>query len=609
MSDPRSETAAARRPGCIVLLVDESPALEARMAEGTRSKARSIATAVNSLLGRLAQGPPLDVALLGYRGRSDGAAVIGPRWSGPLEGRPFVSTTELAAAPLAVEQRVRRVPDPSRFGVARQETVPFPIWYSPVLGAAVAKPAAMEACRQALSAWLDSGGPVRYPPLVLSVIGDITPEDAIAASVRPLVEIPATAGPPLVFHAHLGGPARVPATLYPSTDTHLPPGAVRELYPCSSVLPELLSATLREVGVRVIRGARGLIYNAGMGDLIRFLSLANTYAAFAGRTATSPEKPQEVPDGLAIRPNVSHDTREPCARVATEDSNEDTPSHAHAAAPADAPTAETAALLVMLLDRSADQPGAARTTRAWTRLQQHANEILAELARRGRGRIDAALVCYGSNGQDGPDVQVGFAGTLAGPQSVRDTELAAGALREEEVSEQVSNGIGGLVSVTRHRPVFVDLEPTGVGSLRAALEAVARLVTDWRTENPAAPVGPIVLHLTRGRVEPGELAAGVEHLRQCGGPGPEPSLYHLVATESPHRSLAYPGDPSALDAELRVIWESTSPLLGRQGLAARRPSVSAQSRGLVVNGRFDLLLDAIDEALAGEPATASPADQ
>ena len=84
MTDPRTETAAAQRPGCVVLLVDESPALEARVADGTKSKAGSMATAVNSLLGRLAQGPPLDVALVGYRRRSDGADVIGSRWSGPL---------------------------------------------------------------------------------------------------------------------------------------------------------------------------------------------------------------------------------------------------------------------------------------------------------------------------------------------------------------------------------------------------------------------------------------------------------------------------------------------------------------------------------------------
>ena len=482
---------------------------------------------------------------------------------------------------------MRKIPHPSGYGVARQETVRFPIWYSPVLGSAASKPAAMETCRQMLLAWLGSGGPLRKPPLVLSILGELEPGDGLAGAVRPIFEIQTPAGPPLVFHAHLGGPVRVPPTLYPSTDTHLPPGPVRELFPCASVLPELLAATLREVRVTVIRGARGLIYNAVMGDLIRFLSLVRTYAAY------QPPAPQAAPQIAA--PETRQAPEEPSAPPKT---------------PPGPASAETAALMVFLLDRSVDEPGAGQENQVWARLQRQANEILADLARRGQGRIETALVCYGSDGAGGSDVQVGFAGTLAGPEFVHDTELAGGALREEEVCQQVSNGIGGLVSVTRRKPIFVDLEPTAAASPRAALEAVAQLVADWRAENPAAALGPIVLHLTRGRCDPGELAAGVEHLRQRGRPGHDVLLYHLVLTESPHRSVAYPGEPSAIEAAgLRRMWELSSPLLGRRRLAARRPFVSAESRGLVINGRFDLLFEGIEEALAGQPGSPSPAER
>jgi len=613
MSEPRTETAQPQCPGCVVLLVDESPALEARVVDGTKSKAGSIATAVNSLLGRLAdQGPPLDVALVGYRRRADGAEVIGSRWSGSLEGRPFVSAAQWAAAPLAVEDRVRRIPDPSGYGVARRETVRFPVWYSPVLGSAASKPAALEACRQMLVAWLGSGTPVHQPPLVLSILGNLEPEDGLAAAVRPIFEIDTPAGPPLVFHAHLAGPVRLPPTLYPSTDAHLAPGPVRELFPCASVLPELLAASLRQVGVTVIRGARGLIYNAGMGDLIRFLSLVRTYAAYQPAAPQAPTPPEPSPQPAATDPETITTPPETAtlSEPTTTAPEPTTPSESTTTSePASAP--ETAALLVLLLDRSVEEPDAGQEHVTWSRLQQHANEILAELARRGQGRIETALVCYGSDPSGGDDVQIGFAGTLAGPEFVHDTELAAGALREEEVCQQVSNGIGGLVSVTRRKPIFIDLEPTAAASPKEALEAVARLVADWRAENPGAAVGPIVLHLTRACGDPGELASGVEHLRQGGRPGPETRLYHLVVTQSPHRSVAYPAEPSAIEsAGLRTVWELSSPLLGRQGLAARRPSISAESRGLVINGRFDLLFDGIEEALAGRrESTLAPAGE
>ena len=59
---------------CIVLLVDESAAMSAVMsdmtADGTASantNAERIATAVNSILRQLAEGPQCDIALVGYQ--------------------------------------------------------------------------------------------------------------------------------------------------------------------------------------------------------------------------------------------------------------------------------------------------------------------------------------------------------------------------------------------------------------------------------------------------------------------------------------------------------------------------------------------------------------
>jgi hypothetical protein len=72
-----------------------------------------------------------------------------------------------------------------------------------------------------------------------------------------------------------------------------------------------------------------------------------------------------------------------------------------------------------------------------------------------------------------------------------------------------------------------------------------------------------------------------------------------VVTEAPQASLAYPGEAAApAGGPLRAIWESSSPLLGRKHLATRRRSLAEDARGVVVNGRFDLLLEGIEEALA-----------
>lgn len=75
-------------------------------------------------------------------------------------------------------------------------------------------------------------------------------------------------------------------------------------------------------------------------------------------------------------------------------------------------------------------------------------------------------------------------------------------------------------------------------------------------------------------------------------------LYHLAVTPSPHRSLAYPGRPDGIeDPVLLKLWELSSPLLGAGTLAAERPAVTPDARGIVINGKFDLLLDGLLAAM------------
>jgi hypothetical protein len=567
--------------GCVVFLVDESAAMNARVAGGTKSKAQSIATALNSLLAQLTAGPPLDVAVVGYRaaaggeGDAEAEGDVGPRWRGPLAGRQFVATSELAASPWEIESRVRKVPGSGGVGNARSETVPFPVWYAPAEEAATDPPvrsslaAAWEHCRRMLSDWLAATPSALKPPMVVSFVGELAGEDPPEALGQSLREMETPGGPPLVVYAHLSSSDRIPAISYPSSDAHLPPGPVRLLFRASSVLPDAFCGSLREFNLAVNAGARGLIYNARMVDVIRLLSLVKTYATY-----TPP-----APAGAAL----------PAAAAAQA-----------AEAPAGAAVSaavETRALVVLLLDRSAENPAEEKT--AWHRLQQHANELLGQISKRasgqGGGQIDCAVVSYGTGAAGEPEVQTTFAGPLAGRSLVPDGDLAEGALRVEESTEQVSNGIGGLVSVTRKRPVFVDLKPTAAQSPSPGLEAVSGLLAEWRQDHPDSQFVAVVLHATRGRFDPEEAARAVDRLRETA----PVTLYHLIITESPHPSVAYPAEADRIeDPTLAKLWELTSPLLGSEALAAKKATVSPQSRGMVINGKFDLFLDGIQEAHA-----------
>jgi len=142
--------------------------------------------------------------------------------------------------------------------------------------------------------------------------------------------------------------------------------------------------------------------------------------------------------------------------------------------------------------------------------------------------------------------------------------------------------------------VFVDREPTAAAAPGAGFSAVKDLGSQWRKDCTESRLLPVVLHMTRGRFEPGEIDAAVAQLREAG----QLVLCHQVFSELPHASLAYPVEPTKIqDAGLKKLWELTSPLLGGGTLAVRRRGVTSESRAMVINGKFDLLLDSLEEAL------------
>ena len=259
--------------GLIVLVVDESQELAGRIAGGTKSKAECLATAVNSCLAQWTALPGLDVALVGYRGDGQEGAIVGCRWAGPLAGCRIVRSEQMAAAPLTVEIRTRRVPAPGGF---REEAVPFPIWYVPTLGPVVFAGIGFGYCHHLINSWVAATA-CRKPPLVLSFVEASMPHSPQLA-VEKVLSVRTPAGPPLVLHAHFGGAAASRPVLYPSADTFLPCEVSRGLFACSSTLPDYMLVALRRAQVPVNAEARGLIFNATMTDMIRFLALGKAYA-------------------------------------------------------------------------------------------------------------------------------------------------------------------------------------------------------------------------------------------------------------------------------------------------------------------------------------------
>ncbi len=551
-----SRSLTAECAGTIVVLIDESSQMAAPIAGGTQSKADSAATAVNSMLNQLTTGPNVRLIVVGYGGsdgKEHGAQV---RWMGPLAGRVEVNSSELAASPARVEQRIRRIPGPGGVGVSRVEPVRFPIWYVPgrSTGGGIEEAAGF-VVRSLAAAGDDSSG---KPPLVIHLCARLPAAVSLQDErVRRL------AAASLWYHLHLGTNDRIPATAYPSSSLHLANGDVAALFEASSGLAASMVVVLKTARVAVSPGARGIVYQANMRDLIRFLALAKAYIA-ATPAALAPAEA-----GKATVTAAAVETTTDPAMTGT------------LAQPASRPVA-----LILLADRSQADPA----SRVWLHRQELLNEMIGHIARRGGDDVELGLIVY-----DGKTAEAGLPGLQAGRATVPAVDLADGALRVEQVTEKVSNGIGGLVSVNRSHPIYVDREPGApLLDLDPAMMALAELLGRVRRAHEGEEILPLVLHLTGAGISPAAIASAEAHLAAMGGI----VLYHAILPESPLPAVAYPAQQDQLaDPSAAALWRITSLLAGADRIAATRHHICRESRGLVVGGRFDLLLDSLDALL------------
>ncbi len=748
----------------IVLVIDESAAMDGAAVTGgaggggtlgggalggpPKTKAESVATAVNSVLAKLAQAGDCEVTLIGYRSSKEGETQAGTRWSGPLAGREFVPVGELAAAPAAVETRMRKVRND--LGGFDESPISFPIWYQPALGDKAPQIAAFDCVREVLSRWAPASG-IQGQPLVVHFTSGAAGDGNPLRAIKGVQDLAVGGATPIVAHFHLSSSTNTPSVLFPANRAYLSLGPQRELFERSSLLPGHLCEALKAVGIAVNVNARAMIYNAKMVDVTKALGLiaAHVQKSLAGQAVAAaapvarprppeggpklgpaiikapppapnraakpvvapvakppsavapppapkfikpPASPAAASSPAASQPAISPPTvvmpamAPPTPRVAPAappvlpkpPAAPSAPSAPKVAAPVVAaapavdelalepldavpvdidppaatpvvpafsstPSSDTESLeldlatsvndnlvlaaeptavmaveptgvwaasgaasssrpvispsspgcLVFVLDRSVTDPFTADLGNACAKLQSLLGDMVAEVAKHGKGMVDVAVVSYGDSAGD-TEVRTTLEGALSGRVFARDSELLNGAVRIDEFEEQMSDGVGGLIAVPRKRPVMVEVEPTLSANARPAFQAVAEALRGWIHDHPSATLSPIVVHLTRGAGDPADLAASAAVLSGIAtASGAAVVLYHAVATETPHPSVVFPLTDEALTTEaLRALWRSSSELLFNAELAAEKPAIKPSARGLVVNGKFFVLMDA-----------------
>lgn len=597
------------RPGCLILLVDESAAMESLCQDSkanlignqAKRKSEAVAATLNSLIRQLTAGPNFDVALVGYHADEEGQATARSCWGGEFAGRDFVSLSELAAHPVTIEKRARKLPDPMSITGFRDEMVDFPVWFTPQSAGTSPQIKAFQHCHDILTAWQAAQTGTYGTPLVLHIFAGGSSDGNPWKKIESVQKLPNN---PLVFQAHLCISEHVPASLYAASRSYVPVGPVRDLFDRCSALPANLVASLKAAKIAVGPGARGVVYNGRMIDIVQFLAMAKEHTKGwpskvvdvapvpVPEPAPVPEPVPAPPADGGLAPIVIEDTpAEPEMDLVITPTPEDVP----------APVAnDKAACVVFILDRSVNDPYAGNTQSSWTRLQDHVNVLLGKIGKAATGHVETAVISYGTDTVGAVEVRQAFEGPLTGKTLVTDTELIDGALRLDEIQQQEPDGVGGLMTITIKKKIYIELDPTTAASPVQAFEAAQAVLADWCGRHPAACVPPVVLHLTRGQLAADELASAWEKVSSASTAAGKVLGYHLVATEDPHPAVAFPVDDSGLQTDqVKALFAQSSKLLGSESLEVSKPKlIKADSRGLVVNGKFDFLLDGITEAFS-----------
>jgi hypothetical protein len=259
-------------PTCFLFLIDQSKSMSGSIGGNPgKRKADAVADCINNLLYTLvlrcvwgqAVLDRFHVGVLGYgRGVNSGLG-------GSLAGRDLVPISEVARAPLRVEERVNPVDDGA--GGKIDQRVKFPVWFEPQAEGKTPMCATLERAGNVLADFLVDH-PSCYPPLVVNITdGEPTDGDPEIQAGR-IRQLTSEDGSTLLFNVHISSRAER-AMEFPDREESLPDSNARRLFRMSSPLPPPMHGPARQAGIPVSSGTRGFVFNADMASIVRFLDI------------------------------------------------------------------------------------------------------------------------------------------------------------------------------------------------------------------------------------------------------------------------------------------------------------------------------------------------
>ncbi len=565
----------------LLFLIEESQAMESKIHAGStkiggaadRTKRESVANAVNGFLNRIHNNrAPAELAIFGYSTTVDGKCLVTSRLfpeSGPHGC--VVSAENLGNSIKRTESRQRK----NLVGNV-EETIDFPIFYEMETGDKSPQVAAFTFLKELLES---SGDENEWIVIHVFVSGS-----ADGNPVRIINSIQRLPNKPLLFHVHIGSNQSIPPVVFPSTQAMLASATARDLFNRSDNIPEKLQLSLRETGIQFGPSPKSFIYNARMLDFAQLLKSIEGYVLANNRTEVMSD-----PQAATTRTHTSPTTDN--RAIVEPDVADDVSDDLSSAQGDNVQVADIDEFLwIGVVDCSVEDPFNCPLDNPVAKHGKNLGLFLEQLAKFGSGNTSFALITYGAG--DDQSVSVSSALDAAPGQTVIPcAEIPAIAIRVEQFKEELSNGAGGILTISHELPVLRELEPAGYASPRDAFIEAARIGSGWQ-ESKSSNTLVILVHFTRGEFANGDLREACNEFRTLGGKWPE-VIYHWISNNS-LPTIKYPTAESVSDSpELVEIVSETSRIIFGAEVAKDKPQLSSQSIGLVCNDRFDLLTDPI----------------
>ena len=281
---PYAADISRNNPGCFLFLIDHSASMdEALGGQPELRKMDGAADAVNRILDaisqRCSQGMDVrdyfDIGVLTYTTDRRGEPEIRSALPATSPAKPFLAISDVVEA-AAMEER--KVKEPDGAGGVVESTRKFPLWLRSEAHWGTPMCEALSVASGALRDWI-ADHPDSYPPMLISITDGAATDGNPVPVAEEIMTMSTSDGSVLVYNAHLSAMAAMPIQ-YPSNESEIPPDEyAAQMFRMSSVFPEPVVELAGELGLPVLPGSRGYVYNADMVALVQFLDIGTRAAS------------------------------------------------------------------------------------------------------------------------------------------------------------------------------------------------------------------------------------------------------------------------------------------------------------------------------------------